>query len=61
MITIDETFVPRAKVKLPEEGKFEEWKAGLMKQLRERSFRGFPEQGSGCQRKSPGRQVRYAH
>ncbi len=40
---IDETFVPRADVKLPELGKFEEWKAGLMKQLRERPFRAFPE------------------
>ena len=40
---IDETFVPRANVKMPEEGKFEEWKAGLMKQLRERPFRAFPE------------------
>jgi hypothetical protein len=41
---IDETFVPRATVKLPEEGKFEEWKKGLMKQLRERSFRELPEE-----------------
>ena len=40
---VDETFVPRADVKLPEPGKFDEWKAGLMKQLRERSFRAFPE------------------
>ena len=40
---IDETFVQRANVKLPEEGKFDEWKAGLMKQLRERPFRAFPE------------------
>jgi hypothetical protein len=40
---IDETFVPRAKVALPEAGKFEEWQNGLMKELRERSFRGFPE------------------
>jgi cephalosporin-C deacetylase-like acetyl esterase len=39
---IDETFVPRANVKLPEEGKLEEWKAGLMKGLRERPFRSFP-------------------
>ena len=41
---IDETFVPKAEVKLPEAGKFEEWKKGLMKQLREKSFRAFPEQ-----------------
>jgi cephalosporin-C deacetylase-like acetyl esterase len=40
---IDETFVPQAQVKLPEAGKFEEWKRGLMKQLREKSFRAFPE------------------
>jgi hypothetical protein len=39
---IDETFVPRAQVKLPEEGKFEEWKRGLIKELREKSFRPFP-------------------
>src|SRR5262249_52876335 len=30
-------------VKLPEKGKFEEWKKGLMKELREKSFRTFPE------------------
>jgi cephalosporin-C deacetylase-like acetyl esterase len=40
---IDETFVPRASVKLPEAGKFGEWKQGLLKELRERSFRRFPE------------------
>jgi dienelactone hydrolase len=40
---IDETFVPRVEVKLPEAGKFEEWKKGLMKALREKSFRTFPE------------------
>src|SRR5262249_53200800 len=40
---IDETFVAKAQVKLPAEGKFEEWKKGLVKDLRERSFRGFPE------------------
>ena len=37
---IDETFVKRAEVKLPEEGKFAEWKKGMMKELREKSFRG---------------------
>jgi cephalosporin-C deacetylase-like acetyl esterase len=41
---IDETFVPKAQVKLPEAGKFEEWKEWLMKELREKSFRAFPEQ-----------------
>jgi cephalosporin-C deacetylase-like acetyl esterase len=40
---IDESFVPRAQVKLPEAGKVDEWKAGLMKPLRERVFRVFPE------------------
>jgi hypothetical protein len=40
---IDESFVPRAQVKLPDAGKFEEWKAGRMKPLRERVFRVFPE------------------
>src|SRR4029079_15832327 len=29
---VDETFVPVAKVALPEAGKFKEWKAGLVKQ-----------------------------
>src|SRR5207248_10003874 len=40
---IDETFVKRAEVKLPDKGKFAEWKKGMMKELRERSFRAFPE------------------
>jgi cephalosporin-C deacetylase-like acetyl esterase len=40
---IDETFVPKAEVKLPEPGKFEEWKKNLLKELRAQSFRGFPE------------------
>jgi cephalosporin-C deacetylase-like acetyl esterase len=40
---IDETFVPKAEVKLPEAGKFEEWKKGLTKELREKSFRTFPD------------------
>lgn len=40
---VDETFVPRAQVKLPEAGKFEEWKKEMMKKLREKSFRGFPD------------------
>jgi hypothetical protein len=40
---IDETFVPRAEVTLPEAGKFEEWKKGLMRELRTKSFRSFPE------------------
>jgi cephalosporin-C deacetylase-like acetyl esterase len=40
---IDETFVPMAKPTLPEEGKFEEWRAGLMKELRGKSFRSMSE------------------
>jgi cephalosporin-C deacetylase-like acetyl esterase len=40
---IDETFVPRASVTLPEEGKFAAWKAGLLRDLRARSFRTIPE------------------
>jgi dienelactone hydrolase len=39
---IDESFVPRARVKLPEADKFAEWKEGLLKELRRRSFRRFP-------------------
>jgi cephalosporin-C deacetylase-like acetyl esterase len=40
---IDETFVPTANVKLPKEGEFAEWKKGLMKGLRHKSFRSLPE------------------
>jgi dienelactone hydrolase len=40
---IDETFVKRAEVKLPEKGKFAEWKKGMMKELHEKSFRAFPD------------------
>jgi cephalosporin-C deacetylase-like acetyl esterase len=39
---IDETFVAAKRPKLPEEGKFEEWKKGLVNELRERSFRALP-------------------
>ncbi len=40
----DETFVPTAKVKLPTDAKeFATWKAGLVKQLREKCFRAMPE------------------
>jgi pimeloyl-ACP methyl ester carboxylesterase len=40
----DETFVPVAQVKLPAEAKeFKDWKAGLVKQLREKCFRALPE------------------
>jgi cephalosporin-C deacetylase-like acetyl esterase len=41
---IDETFVPLAQVKLPEAGKFDAWRNGLLKDLRARSFRTFPKQ-----------------
>jgi cephalosporin-C deacetylase-like acetyl esterase len=37
---IDETFVKRAEVKLPEAGKFAEWKAGMLKDLRALPFLG---------------------
>jgi dienelactone hydrolase len=37
---IDETFVKRAEVELPEAGKFAEWKRRMMVALREKSFRG---------------------
>ncbi len=39
---IDETFVPLAKVELPKEGGYAEWKKGLLKELREKSFRALP-------------------
>jgi dienelactone hydrolase len=40
---IDETFVPRAEVKLPEKGKFAEWKGGLLQKLRASAFRAWPQ------------------
>jgi cephalosporin-C deacetylase-like acetyl esterase len=40
---IDEMFVTPAAGKLPEEGKFAEWKQGMMKELRQKAFRPFPE------------------
>src|SRR5262249_10660542 len=41
---VDEVFVPVAEVKLPAKaGEFKEWKAGLVKRLRETSFRAMPE------------------
>jgi hypothetical protein len=39
---IDETFVAQAAVKLPEKVEFAKWQTGLLKELRERSFRTFP-------------------
>jgi dienelactone hydrolase len=44
----DETFVPVAKVEVPAAGKFKEWKAGLVKQLREKCFRALPEKVPGA-------------
>jgi dienelactone hydrolase len=41
--TADESFVPVAKVELPTEKNFKEWKVGLLKQLREKVFRALPE------------------
>ncbi len=41
--TIDEIFVPMAKVRSPEAGKFEEWKKPLLAELRRVSFGYFPE------------------
>ncbi len=40
---IDESFVPKAEVKLPEPGRFEEWKKKLLKDLSAYSFRTFPD------------------
>jgi dienelactone hydrolase len=40
---IDDTFVPRAKVQLPEKGKFEEWKKELLQKLRKACFQAFPD------------------
>jgi cephalosporin-C deacetylase-like acetyl esterase len=39
---IDETFVPKAEVKLPVPGKFEEWKRNTISKIRSSSFRTFP-------------------
>ena len=41
--TADETFVPVAKVAVPEPKDFKEWKADLVKQLREKVFHALPE------------------
>jgi dienelactone hydrolase len=42
--TIDEHFVPTAKVAAPESGEFETWKSNLLAELRRVSFGYFPEQ-----------------
>ncbi|HWG45161.1 MAG TPA: prolyl oligopeptidase family serine peptidase [Gemmataceae bacterium] len=49
---IDETFVPRAVVKLPKKGEFAEWKNGLLKELREKSFRALPKEIPPLQEKA---------
>jgi dienelactone hydrolase len=41
--TIDEHFVPMADVPVPEAGRFAEWKAGLVRELRRVVFRALPE------------------
>jgi dienelactone hydrolase len=40
---IDETFVPRAQVQLPEKGGFEEWKKTMLKKLHKACFQAFPD------------------
>lgn len=40
---IDETFVPKAKVALPEKGKFAEWKKRLLSEVRSKSFLDIPQ------------------
>jgi hypothetical protein len=40
---VDETFITPAKVKLPEKGKFEEWKKEMVAKVRAKCFRPFPE------------------
>jgi hypothetical protein len=42
-VRADEFFIPRAKVALPEEGKFKEWKKNLLAELRKKSFAALPE------------------
>jgi dienelactone hydrolase len=55
--TIDETFVPRAEVKLPEEGKFAEWKESLLKELRQKTFRAWPERAPSAMPRARKEQV----
>jgi len=52
--TMDETFVTKADVKIPEKKEeFAAWKAGLVKQLREKSFRALPEKVLAAKGKFP--------
>jgi dienelactone hydrolase len=67
---IDETFVPRAKVTLPVKGKFDEWKQGMLKEVR-KSFHAWPDdiavaqpapagpQGLGAMRTEPGIEAQF--
>ena len=41
--TIDQHFVPMARVEPPKKGQYENWKAGIMRELRRVVFRCFPE------------------
>jgi len=41
--TIDQRFVPTARVKLPQKGEYDTWKAAIMAELRRVVFRYFPE------------------
>lgn len=41
--TIDQHFVPLARLELPEEGRYETWKAAILTELRRVVFRYFPE------------------
>ncbi len=41
--TIDEHFVPAARVELPQKGEYETWKAAILAELRRVTFRYFPE------------------
>jgi hypothetical protein len=63
---IDETFVPQAHVNMPKEGEFADWKKGLLKELREKSFRALPaeiptlvvkDDSIGCFTSEPGIEV----
>ncbi len=59
-LKIDQTFVPRAAVQLPAKGDFAAWKKGLLRQLRERSFRAFPQEiPAAVQKDSPNKLLRF--
>ena len=52
--TVDEHFVPMAKVDPPTAGQFNEWKKTLLNELRRISFRAFPERVPAAQRVATG-------